>query len=558
MLGKVWAVSGATTQDDSRVAALESASGRQHLALVIAAYRSDASRVGEVILLTDRVGVILGRGGAIAGEPVQRAQLVRQYPGRWEPCGPLEARSISRQQLALEAAGDVVDVQRVGKAPMRLNGTTCSSGRLEPGDTLAIGTQLLLVCVLRPGLLPRLRSYPQEPSHEFGKPDRFGLVGESPALWRVREQAALLARANEPALICGPPGVETGPVAQTIHGLSELSEQPLLIRSSALLPDELGSVEIFGNLPDCPTPGLPEREGLLGEANGTTLYLDQVDKLSSELQTRLAGVLASGGHYKRLGASEDTHSSFRLLCSAPSSEQSHELFSKLRLRAEIPGLEARREDVPLIIGQLLEHASQSSPQLFGQFRDDDGNVQLDIELVEALLRHKYRHNREELENLLWLSVTTSTGEQLVLTDEVRRRLGLEQKPVEVEEDQDTLDRSVFVEAVRHALRHFQDSERLAKNPLIDARVVRGRARSEDPWERAEALRDVLRDCCHRLSSNSGEIPDSQLLEKSYFGPSGKQLAVASELGISLSTYRRYLTRAVGHLAESLWRSELTE
>lgn len=80
--------------------------------------------------------------------------------------------------------------------------------------------QLLLLCVMRPVVTPVLRDYPTALLGAFGEPCQLGLLGESPALWRLRDEVAFYANAGGHALVLGPSGAGKELLARAIHRLS--------------------------------------------------------------------------------------------------------------------------------------------------------------------------------------------------------------------------------------------------------------------------------------------------------------------------------------------------
>ncbi|MDP6943634.1 MAG: sigma-54-dependent Fis family transcriptional regulator, partial [Myxococcota bacterium] len=115
-----------------------------------------------------------------AGEDERRAIFVRQRPAAVEPGGPLAGQRISRRQLLLEPASGQIEVKRVGRCPISVNGRTVDQATLVPGDTLQIDKQLVLYFARRPHLLTALRNYPVHRMPTFGGADGHGIVGESP------------------------------------------------------------------------------------------------------------------------------------------------------------------------------------------------------------------------------------------------------------------------------------------------------------------------------------------------------------------------------------------
>ena len=121
-----------------------------------------------------------------------------------------------------------------------------------------------------------------------------------------------------------------------------------------------------------------------------------------------------------------------------------------------------------------------------------------------------------------------------------------------------LDRDTFVKAVDDALARYHDAARLAEATLMRSRALREHLREgADVSERVRALRELLRAAIERTSEElSANGIEPTILAQTYLKPTAKQYAVAMDLGLPFSTYRRHLGRAVTHLAEHLWAREL--
>ncbi len=168
---------------------------------------------------------------------------------------------------------------------------------------------------------------------------------------------------------------------------------------------------------------MPERAGLIGEANGGTLFLDEIAELAHELQAHLLRVLDARGEYQRLGDPATRRSDFRLIGATNRDESAlkHDVLARLTLRARLPTLDQRRDDIPLLAQHLLFLAAKKSPGLVQRFLgDDDGRpfARMDPALVDHLLHRSFGANMRELDGILWRAMAGSPGDSVALTDEV--------------------------------------------------------------------------------------------------------------------------------------------
>ncbi len=404
---------------------LQGASGEpedEALALMIAWSATEPHRVGEVALF-DIEGAprILGRGGGTGGE---RLGFFRQRPGVLEATPPLQSLRISREQLRIAVRGRRLVIERIGRCPMIHAGEPVDRCSLEPGDTLLLKGELLFYCTQRSRKLPPLRNDSRGADFAFGESDTHGIVGESPAAFRLRDQLAWTAKAGAHTLILGESGTGKELAARALHALSARVSKPFVARNTATIPASLIDAELFGNVKGYPNPGMPERPGLIGAAEGGTLFLDEIGELPASLQANLLRVLDADGEYHRLGSSTARRADIRLIgaTNRDPAALKHDLAARLVLRIVLPGLTQRREDIPLLVRHLLRRAAAKSPEVVGRFMapssDGLGEPRIHPDLVDRLLTWEYTTNVRELEALLWRCMAASSADAVEWADDL--------------------------------------------------------------------------------------------------------------------------------------------
>jgi two-component system nitrogen regulation response regulator GlnG/two-component system response regulator HydG len=394
------------------------------LGLVVLWSREEPARIGEILLLPpDDSGTwIFGRGGAPSNE--RRLSLVRQRPGECTATPPLACRRISRAQLRLAPAGNgAIRVENIGRCALLHLGREVAGLEAAPGDTLFLQNELLFMCVWRALAPPASDAQPLH-VHPFGEPDPFGLVGESAALWALRRRIAAVARQPYHVLVSGPSGSGKELVAQAVHALSLRGSKPMVSRNAATIPEGIADAELFGNIRNYPNPGMPERPGLVGQAHESTLFLDEFAELPPGLQAHLLRVL-DDGEYQRLGEATTRRADLRLLAATnrPESYLKEDVLARLKVRIATPGLDTRKEDIPLLVVRLLrKHAAADSVALARFF--PEGNPQnwprVSPLLVEALTHHHYTTHVRELDSLLLAAALESRGRYVDLLPDLRR------------------------------------------------------------------------------------------------------------------------------------------
>jgi DNA-binding NtrC family response regulator len=314
-------------------------------------------------------------------------------------------------QLVLRTREDgALSVENVGRCPMSCEGREQSQARLAPGDLIRLGTQLVFVCVRRPPWLSGDGGYAADVP--FGEADPHGIVGESPAIWELRQRVLFVAGAQKHVLVLGASGTGKELVARAIHALSQRAKGPFVARSAATLPEALIEAELFGNAKNYPNPGMQDRPGLIGEAHTGSLFLDEFGELSTGSQGRLLRVLDEG-EYQRLGEAATRRSDVRLIAATNRdvSALKEDLVARFPLRVHVPDLNARREDIPFLVRHLLRLAAKASPKVASRMHQiESGAWGVGITSTEALVRRRYTTHVRELEALLWASLSQGEGE----------------------------------------------------------------------------------------------------------------------------------------------------
>jgi DNA-binding NtrC family response regulator len=317
--------------------------------------------------------------------------------------------SLSKAQLSVRIrSAETLHVRNIGRRRLFVNGQQAEDSELRAGDIVDIGTQLTLLCAVRP------QSW--EPSlavlHPFGERDVHGFVGESLAAWRVRSELSFAATRRGHVLILGATGTGKELVAQAVHRESKLLG-PLVARNAATLPESLVDAELFGNAKGYPNPGMAERKGMIGAADGGTLFLDEFADLPADAQAHVLRVL-DAGEYHRLGEDKARHSEFRLVAATnrPESSLRPDVLARFDFRIATPELAERREDIPLIALHLLRGMMLDNPDLQMRFFSAAGVPRVSEGFVRRLVQRVYRANVRELRQLLWRVLATSKGSEL--------------------------------------------------------------------------------------------------------------------------------------------------
>lgn len=390
------------------------------LALTVVWAKNERHRLGEVLFPTEHC--FFGRG-PVDDDEDERIAFVRQRPKKNIHASDVEDAFVSRKAIELRAGEDAIELTAVGKRKLRFNEAEVERVTVHEGDYVELEGLFGFYCSRRPITLPD-GAAELEPK-TFGHADAYAIVGESAAAWALRAKVAFFGKRNAHVLITGASGTGKELVAQAIHRLSSRSKKEIVARNAATFPSGLIDAELFGNLANYPNSGMPERPGLIGQADGSTLFLDEIGELPSELQAHLLRVL-DGGEYQRLGESRRRVADIRLVAATNRAveELKEDLGARLGLRLHLPGLDERRDDVTLIARHLLVRTAAKDPPIgerfFEGWNGTTGEPRLSAELARALVLHSWTTHVRELDGLLLKSASGSRGDELELTDEVRR------------------------------------------------------------------------------------------------------------------------------------------
>jgi len=138
------------------------------------------------------------------------------------------------------------------------------------------------------------------------------LIGESPAMMRLREQILSAASSQLSVMIQGDTGTGKELVARAVHDFSQQSEQPFVAINCAAIPENLLESELFGYCKGAFSGAESDKLGLIANANGGTLFLDEVGDMPLALQAKLLRVLETR-QYRPIGGKEELVSNFRLV-----------------------------------------------------------------------------------------------------------------------------------------------------------------------------------------------------------------------------------------------------
>jgi two-component system, NtrC family, response regulator HydG len=195
------------------------------------------------------------------------------------------------------------------------------------------------------------------------------LVGTGAAMRTLQTAIDFVARSSAPVLITGETGVGKELVARAIHARSARATRPFIAVNTSAIPQELLEGEIFGHAKGGFTGAVQARKGLLTEADGGTLLLDEIGDMSFGLQAKLLRVLQFGD-VRPVGSDRIHHVDVRVVASThrdlpaliKEGRFREDLYFRLDVLAvHVPPLRDRPEDIPALAAHFLAQACKRAP-----------------------------------------------------------------------------------------------------------------------------------------------------------------------------------------------------
>lgn len=233
--------------------------------------------------------------------------------------------------------------------------------------------------------------------------------GESPAMKKVLDLAALAAKNESPVILSGETGSGKGFLAKWLHENSQRHSGPFVELNCSNLRGDLLASELFGHARGSFTTAVQDRQGLIEVSDGGTLFLDEISDMDLGVQAQFLKVIEDK-QYRRLGEVKMRKSEFRLI-SATNRDLLEEtrqgrfrkdLYFRINvLHIVIPPLRERPEDIPGLIYHLL--AALGNP-----------TVEIPSDIMQVLKAYPWPGNIRELRNVLERALLLSHGTALTI------------------------------------------------------------------------------------------------------------------------------------------------
>jgi formate hydrogenlyase transcriptional activator len=235
------------------------------------------------------------------------------------------------------------------------------------------------------------------------------IVGESAALKSVLQEVSLVAPTDATVLILGETGTGKELIARAIHSRSHRAARPFIRVNCAAIPASLIASELFGHERGAFTGALQRRMGRFEAANGGTIFLDEIGELPMETQIALLRVIQER-EFERVGSSQPISVDVRIIAATNRDLNAavtagtfrQDMFYRLNVfPIEVPPLRERMEDIPLLVGHLIERFAKKTGKSFSTVR---------MGTIDTLRSYSWPGNIRELQNVIERAVILCEGE----------------------------------------------------------------------------------------------------------------------------------------------------
>jgi two-component system response regulator AtoC len=249
--------------------------------------------------------------------------------------------------------------------------------------------------------------------------ERYGLeniVGESPSLREVLDTIRQVAPSSANVLIEGESGTGKELAAHAIHNLSRRNKAKFVTVHCAALSPQLLESELFGHERGAFTGAHERRIGRFEQANGGTIFLDEIGEIDASTQVKLLRVISEERSFERVGGNQTLRADVRLI--AATNKNLEKLVAEGKFRDDLyfrlnvvhvtmPPLRERKEDIPLLVRGFLRHFCQVNEKPL---------LELTADATNALLTYNWPGNVRELRTAIEHGVVMARGSKLSLRD----------------------------------------------------------------------------------------------------------------------------------------------
>jgi two-component system, NtrC family, response regulator HydG len=331
-----------------------------------------------------------------------QAKCYQAFAHRSDPCGTCPATKLYEspevRSVACASGGD---------------GATCGMHQAFP--LVSTRGEVESVLVLFKKLPKPVKQRSSERTEVKNESKLDGLIGTSEPMREVLDMIRLVADSSATVLIQGESGTGKELVAKTIHRTSYRQGKPFVVVDCGSLPETLLESELFGHVKGAFTGAHASKRGLFEEADGGTIFLDEIADTTATFQAKLLRVLQEG-EIKRVGGNQPIKIDVRVISATnkdlvelvKAKTFRQDLYYRLAvLPLSLPPLRERQDDIPLLVQHFVAASCKRHRQPVRQVSPD---------AMRALTEASWPGNVRELQHYLERAVVTTTGPELNCED----------------------------------------------------------------------------------------------------------------------------------------------
>lgn len=302
---------------------------------------------------------------------------------------------------------------------------------------------------------------------------KYGLIGISEKIKDVVKMIEQVGPTDISVLIEGESGTGKELVARALHGESSRHDNPLVVVNAGAIPEGLIESELFGHVKGAFTGAVSDRKGYFEEANGGTIFLDEIGEMPLNTQVRLLRILEQK-EYQRVGNAESKKLDVRVIAATnrklPELIQSgmfrRDLYFRLKsINIVLPSLRSRKEDIEMLAQIFASGRASNLNITFGGFTD---------EAIEILNTYHWPGNIRELKNLMESLVVLEKGK--VITGSLMKNhlqiqgedlnFASQNLPVPLDKDPATAERELIIRTLFHMNNEISEIKNLLTDKIM--------------------------------------------------------------------------------------------
>jgi DNA-binding NtrC family response regulator len=251
---------------------------------------------------------------------------------------------------------------------------------------------------------------------ELGKTFDFSsIIGNSPQLTGVIDEVKKIADTKSNVLLLGETGTGKELFARVIHHNSSRRDKPIIPINCSVIPENLLESELFGHQKGAFTGAVTSRKGLFEEADGGTIFLDEIGEITPHLQIKLLRVLEDQ-MIRPIGSTKSSQIDVRIIAATNKDLEStvksgdfrEDLYYRINtITLKIPPLRERKEDIQLLVKEFLDRYSRELQKRVSSVSDD---------ALSKMVNYAWPGNIRELMNVIERAILISEKDSIEVSD----------------------------------------------------------------------------------------------------------------------------------------------